>query len=122
MVTDVKTPTASRQEFIDLLSRITKPDEETTTIIDENNGRNVTINDNTLTMEEGEIITLNNDDNLTDKKQEIEDGEITESPESDVCIKKKTIFEFNYENLYAIFWPVLRKLYPFKITFMILFR
>ena len=73
MIPDDKTSNVSRQEFIDLLCRMTTEPE-------------VTIIDDTTTVEEGEIITLDNDDDdieITNKK-EIEDGEITESEGTDV--------------------------------------
>ncbi|CAF1143273.1 unnamed protein product [Rotaria sordida] len=89
MITDVKNSNVSRQEFIDLLCRITKTDEDMTTHTNDDNNNNnnqnepdVTIIDNTSIVEEGEIITLDNDDVIINKK-EIEDGEITESQGSD---------------------------------------
>jgi hypothetical protein len=83
MIPDDNTSNVSRQEFIDLLCRITKSAEEMTTEPD------VTIIDETTTtMEEGEIITLGDDDDDDDiemtNRKEIEDGEITESQGSDV--------------------------------------
>lgn len=83
MITDVQNSSTGRQEFIDLLCRMTNPENEMTT----NNNTSepdITIIDETKNIEEGEIITLDDDDEdgeITDKK-EVEDGEITES---DVC-------------------------------------
>ncbi|CAF3437331.1 unnamed protein product [Rotaria socialis] len=89
MITDVKSSNVSRQEFIDLLCRITKSDEEMITNVttDSRNEPDVTIIDETPpAIEDGEIITLDDDDDddgeITNKK-EIEDGEITESQGSD---------------------------------------
>jgi hypothetical protein len=80
----VKTSSVSRQEFIDLLCRITKSDEEMATTESE-----VTIIDDVPTTEEGEIITIDDDDDDDDdgnsNKKEVEDGELPESPASDVC-------------------------------------
>ncbi|CAF3303105.1 unnamed protein product [Rotaria sp. Silwood2] len=86
MITDVKNSNVSRQEFIDLLCRITKTDEDMTTNTNDNGNNNqnepeITIIDDTSTVEEGEIITL--DDDAIINKKEIEDGEITESQGSD---------------------------------------
>ncbi|CAF4609028.1 unnamed protein product [Rotaria sp. Silwood1] len=89
MVTDVKNSNVSRQEFIDLLCRITKTDDEDMTTNTDNNNNNqnepdVTIIDDKSTIEEGEIITLDDDDIIViNNKKEIEDGELTESQESD---------------------------------------
>jgi hypothetical protein len=93
MIPDEKTSSVSRQEFIDLLCRITKTNEEMTTtmngddINNNTNQREVTIIDDTSVVEDGEIITLDDDDDEITDKKEIEDGEITESPGSDVCVK-----------------------------------
>jgi len=89
MIPDEKTSSVSRQEFIDLLCRITKTNEEMTTTMngDNTNQREVTIIDDTSVVEDGEIITLDDDDDEITDKKEIEDGEITESPGSDVCVK-----------------------------------
>jgi len=89
MIPDEKTSSVSRQEFIDLLCRITKTNEEMTTTMngDDTNQREVTIIDDTSVVEDGEIITLDDDDDEITDKKEIEDGEITESPGSDVCVK-----------------------------------
>jgi hypothetical protein len=81
MIPNVENSNVSRQEFIDLLCRITKSDEEMTTNIESE----ITIIDDNSTVEEGEIITIDDDDE-NDEKKEIEDGEITESEGSDVCI------------------------------------
>jgi len=81
MIPDVKNSNVSRQEFIDLLCRITKSDEEMTTTT--TTEPDITVIDDHSTVEDGEIITLDDDD---DEKKEIEDGEITESEGSDVCI------------------------------------
>jgi hypothetical protein len=88
MIPDVKNSNVSRQEFIDLLCRITKSDEEMAT----NNNNSDTINEPEITiiddnpMEEGEIITLDDDDDDDEERKEIEDGEITESEGSDVGV------------------------------------
>ena len=76
MMPDVKNSNAGRQEFIDLLCRITKPDEETMV----NEPEIVIIEDQAA--EDGEI-TIDDDD---EEGKEMEDGEITESQGSDVCI------------------------------------
>lgn len=81
MITDVKNSNVSRQEFIDLLCRITNTEEETAT---NKNEPDVQIIEDTSAIEEGEIITLDDDDDVTNNKKEVEDGEITESEGSDV--------------------------------------
>jgi hypothetical protein len=77
MIPDEKTSNVGRQEFIDLLCRIKEADEEMATEPE------VTIIDDTSAVEDGEIITLDDDIEITNKK-EIEDGEITESEGTDV--------------------------------------
>jgi len=79
MIPNVENSNVSRQEFIDLLCRITKSDEEMATNIESD----ITIIDDNSAVEEGEIITINDDDDDDEEKKEMEDGEITES---DVCI------------------------------------
>ncbi|CAF1294696.1 unnamed protein product [Adineta steineri] len=87
MIPDEKTSSVSRQEFIDLLCRITKSNEEMTpTISTETNEADVTIiddDDDKTAVEEGEIITLDDDDDENNNTKEVEDGEITESQGSD---------------------------------------
>ena len=104
MIPDVNNSNVSRQEFIDLLCRITKTDEQTTmTTNGDNHNANepdVIISDDTPTVEEGEIITLDDgdeddDDVLITNKKDVEDGEITESQGSDVCMKF-SIFEIEH--------------------------
>ncbi|CAF0883727.1 unnamed protein product [Adineta ricciae] len=89
----------SRQEFIDLLCRITKSNDETSATTDAGiaamadtsvdiptNEPEVTVIDDTTAAEDGEIITLDDDDDdgeILPNKKEVEDGEITESEESD---------------------------------------
>ncbi|UJR09779.1 hypothetical protein I4U23_014006 [Adineta vaga] len=88
MIPNEKTSSVSRQEFIDLLCRITKSSDEMPTAAamtatnDQTNEPEITIVDDTPTIEEGEIITLDDDDKTTNKN-EVEDGEITGSNESD---------------------------------------
>jgi hypothetical protein len=94
MIPDVKNSNVSRQEFIDLLCRITtKSDEEMQT---NTNEQEITIIDDNSTVEEGEIITLDDDDDDDNEKKDIEDGEITESEESNVCINFKFCFSNNF--------------------------
>lgn len=79
MMPETTNSTGSRQEFIDLLCRITNTDEETNgNIVNE---PEVTIVDDNSVAEEGEIITLDDDDEIEEgeEKKEVEDGEITES-------------------------------------------
>ena len=62
----------------------------TTTVNDDDNAneQDVTIIDDTLAVEDGEIITLvDDDDDETSNKKEVEDGELTESEGSEVCVK-----------------------------------
>jgi hypothetical protein len=100
MIPDVKNSNVGRQEFIDLLCRITKTDEEMTTTTNTNNEPEITIIEDNSAVEEGEIITLDDDDDDDDdddEKKEVEDGEITESQESDVCIQFDEIFDVNFD-------------------------
>ena len=76
MIPDETNGDASRQEFIDLLSRMTKSDEPTTEI---------TIVRDGPAVEDGEIINLASDDeDETGKNNDVEDGELSESSESDI--------------------------------------
>ena len=96
MIPDGNQSNASRQDFIDLLSRITKADEETTTTIQESNGHpqalgneesEVIIIESQPTTEEGEIITIDDSEDVDSNKKEVEDGELSESPGSDVSVQ-----------------------------------
>jgi hypothetical protein len=104
MIPDRNDSNVSRQEFIDLLCRITKTDEDTTTNNDESNSHTTTVVDQRdgdmalaeqrTNIEEGEIITIDDDEDDDDddddddgsKVNEIEDGELTQSQGSDVSI------------------------------------
>lgn len=79
MIPDEKTSSVGRQEFIDLLCRITKTSDEAAA---ETNAPDVPGIAETPAAEEGEIIPL--DDDEASSKKEVEDGEITESQSSDV--------------------------------------
>ena len=85
MIPNVENSNVSRQEFIDLLCRITKTDEEMTTTMEQE----ITIIYDNSTVEEGKIITLDD---------EVEDGEITESQGSDVCVNQCFIQVFSSGN------------------------
>lgn len=97
MIPDVNNSNVSRQEFIDLLCRITKTDEKMSTT---NNEPEITILDDNPTVEEGEIITIDDDDDDDGEKKEVEDGEITESEGSDVC--------FYFDFIFVIFLILIR--------------
>ena len=90
MTTDIKDSHAGRQELIDLLYRLTKSAKNMITTVDYQHQSNITISDEKSTVEEGEILTIdddNNEDNANVNVKEIEEGEIAESPASDVCMK-----------------------------------
>lgn len=89
MIPEEKTDNDGEKELINLLYQMTKTDEgtTTTTAAAENNQSEIIIVDDNSAVEEGEIIALDNDDDDDDEqKKEVEDGEITESQESDVGI------------------------------------
>ena len=83
MIPDEKTDNVGQQELIELLYRMTKIDEETMTTTDANKEPEIIILEENPATEEGEIITLDDEDE--DQKKDLEDGEITgESEESEV--------------------------------------
>lgn len=82
MIPDGENTNVGRQELIDLLCRITNTDDEIP--ITNNDEQEVTIIDDNSTVEEGEIIAIDDDDDDDNDKRELEDGELNESPESDV--------------------------------------
>ena len=84
MIPDEKTDNVGQQELIDLLYRKIQMNEEPTaaaTAAATNNESEITIIDDNSAVEEGEISALDNDD---ERKKEVEDGELTESEESEV--------------------------------------
>ena len=101
MIPDGNRSNGSRQDFINLLCRITKSDEATTTTsVQESNGHaqelvnsdsEITIIESQPNAEEGEIITLDDDEDANSKKKEVEDGELSESPESDVSATRRQL-------------------------------
>lgn len=79
MISTENDANVGRQEFIDLLCRITNSNENSTAAIE-------TIDEQEI-IEEGEIIAVDdNDQQLATNGKEIEDGELTESNGSDVSM------------------------------------
>ena len=99
MIPDGNQSNGSRQDFIDLLCRITKSDEATD--VQESNGHaqelvnsesEIIIIESQPNAEEGEIITIDDDEeDANSKKKEVEDGELSESPESDVSAARRQL-------------------------------